>query len=93
MRRRGNSVMETLVELGFGPERKCPKMADLEQTTGIAHQTIWLWLAGDKWPRLDQAMLLATALGVPLGRLANALNNAHKRFEKAEEVRSILQGN
>jgi len=47
-------------------------------------------LVGERWPLLDNAMLLATALGVPLGSLATAIGNAHARREKAAEVAALL---
>ncbi len=91
-RRKGSSAVDTLIELGFGPEKKCPTMMQLAQQTGIRPATIWSWLVGDRWPFLDNAMALATAMGVPLGALATAIANAHKRREKAEEVRDLLAG-
>jgi transcriptional regulator with XRE-family HTH domain len=92
MRRRNNSVADTLVELGFGPERKCPTMVELQQMTGLQDYTVWGWLAGERWPRLDNAMALATVLNVGLGALATAIRNAHERRRKAEEVQALLHG-
>ncbi len=90
-RRKASMVYDTLIELGFGPERKVPTMRALAQQTGIQGQTIWGWLAGDRWPRLDHAMALATVLGVSLGTLATAMKNAQTRAARAAEVRDLLR--
>jgi transcriptional regulator with XRE-family HTH domain len=83
-------VLDTLIELGFGPERPCPSIDALTQLVGVGRQSVMSWLSGTHSPRVDQAERLARALGVSLVVLIHAIANAKRRREKAAEVQAVL---